>query len=99
MPHWCDAHSGALELIAIPGIDPATALLLSDAAAAALEPNLSRRDRERAESDLSHVLDAVGAMLPGSPTRWTRSEREPASAGDCTTMRWPPLARCAAAIP
>jgi phosphatidylinositol alpha-mannosyltransferase len=57
----------ALELIVIPGIDPAAALLLSDAAAAALEPDLSQRDRERAESDLSDVLDAVGAMLPGSP--------------------------------
>jgi hypothetical protein len=42
-------------------------LLLLDAAAAALEPDLSRRDRERAESYLSHVLDAVGSMLPSSP--------------------------------
>src|SRR4029450_9820405 len=53
----------ALELILIPGIDPATALLISDAANAALEPNLSRPDRERAESDLSNVLDAIGPML------------------------------------
>jgi phosphatidylinositol alpha-mannosyltransferase len=68
----------ALELIAIPGVDPATALLLSDAAAAALEPDLSRRDRERAESDLSHVLDAVGATLPGSPDTLD-SERSRAS--------------------
>ena len=30
-------------------------------------------------------------MLPAQPeTRWTRSEREPASVADCTTMRWPP---------
>ena len=68
----------ALELIVIPGIDPATALLLLDTAAAALEPNLSRRDRERAESDLSHVLDAVGSMLPGSPNTLD-SERARAS--------------------
>jgi phosphatidylinositol alpha-mannosyltransferase len=53
----------AQELVLIPGIDPATALLISDAANAALEPNLSRQDRERAESDLSHVLDAINPML------------------------------------
>ena len=68
----------ALELILIPGIDPATALLVSDAAGATLEPNLSRRDRESAESDLSHVLDAVGPMLPGSPDK-LESERARAS--------------------
>jgi hypothetical protein len=68
----------ALELVLTPGIDPATALLVSDAAAAALEPNLSRRDRERAESDLSHVLDAVGRMLPADPERLA-SERARAS--------------------
>ena len=56
----------AQELVLMPGIDPATALLVSDAANAALEPNLSRQDRERAESDLSHVLDAVNPMLPSS---------------------------------
>jgi hypothetical protein len=49
--------------------DPATALLVSDAANAALEPNLSRHDRERAESYLSHVLDAVDSMHPGSSSR------------------------------
>ena len=59
----------ALELITSPGIDPATALLVTDAAAAALEPNLSRRDRERAESDLSHVLDTVDPLLSSSPER------------------------------
>jgi len=50
--------------VLVPGIDPATALLVSDAANAALEPHLSRHAREHAESDLSHVLDAVGPMLP-----------------------------------
>ena len=59
----------ALELITSPGIDPATALLVTDAAAAALEPNLSRRDRERAESDLSHVLDTVDLLLSSTPER------------------------------
>jgi hypothetical protein len=56
----------ATELVTMPGIDPATALLVLDAAAAALEPDLCRGDRERAESDLSHVLDAVNPMLPAS---------------------------------
>jgi hypothetical protein len=59
----------ALELVLLPGIDPATALLVSDAAAAALEPNLSRRDREQAESDLSHVLDAVVPTLSAGRNR------------------------------
>jgi phosphatidyl-myo-inositol alpha-mannosyltransferase len=59
----------ALELITSPGVDPATALLVTDAAAAALEPNLSRHDRERAESDLSHVLDMVDPPLSSSPER------------------------------
>jgi hypothetical protein len=68
----------ALELVLMPGIDPATALLVTDAATAALEPNLSRHDRERAESDLSHVLDAVGPMLPISSNR-LESERARAS--------------------
>jgi hypothetical protein len=56
----------ALERVLVTGSDPATALLVSDAAKAALEPDLSRHDREHAESYLSHVLDAVGPMLPGS---------------------------------
>jgi hypothetical protein len=68
----------ALELILIPGIDPATALLVSDAAGAALEPNLSRHDRESAESDLSHVLDVIGPMFPGSADK-VASERARAS--------------------
>jgi hypothetical protein len=59
----------ALELVLVPGIDPATALLVSDAANAALVPHLSRHDRERAESDLSQVLDAVGPLLPASSSR------------------------------
>ena len=53
----------AAELVVMPGIDPATALLVLDAAAAALEPELRHGARERAESDLSHVLDVVDAML------------------------------------
>jgi hypothetical protein len=68
----------ALELVLMPGIDPATALLVSDAANAALEPHQSRHDRERAESDLSHVLDAVAPMLPGNSSRLD-SERARAS--------------------
>lgn len=53
----------AMELVLMPGIDPATASRVSDAANAALEPHLSRHARERAESDLSHVLDAIRPML------------------------------------
>ncbi|HEX6758373.1 MAG TPA: hypothetical protein VF086_08150 [Propionibacteriaceae bacterium] len=68
----------AAELVMMPGIDPATALLVLDAAAAALEPDLCQGDRERAESDLSHVLDAVDPMLPASP-RELASERARAS--------------------
>jgi hypothetical protein len=61
----------AAELVRMPGIDPATALLVLDAAAAALEPDLCRGERERAESDLSHVLDIVDPMLPTSPGELT----------------------------
>jgi hypothetical protein len=68
----------ALELVLMPGIDSATALLVSDAANAALQPHLSRHDRERAESDLSHVLDAVGPLLPANSSRLD-SERARAS--------------------
>jgi len=64
----------AAELVTMPGIDPATALLVLDAAAAALEPDLCRGERERAESDLSHVLDTVDPMLPARPSELT-SER------------------------
>jgi hypothetical protein len=64
----------ATELTTMRGTDPATAVLVLDAAAAALEPDLSREERERAESDLSHVLDAVGPMLPACPSELT-SER------------------------
>jgi hypothetical protein len=64
----------AAELVRTPGIDPATALLVLDAAAAALEPDLCRGERERAESDLSHVLDTVDPMLPAS-LRELASER------------------------
>jgi hypothetical protein len=54
---------GAAELALAPRVDPATALLVADAAAAALEPDLCRADREQAESDLSHVLDLVTSEL------------------------------------
>jgi hypothetical protein len=57
----------AAELVMMPGIDPAAALLVLDAAAAALEPELRHGERERAESDLSHVLDVVDAMLRANP--------------------------------
>ena len=59
----------AAELSATPGVDPASALLVSDAAAAALEPDLSRHDRERAESDLSHVLEVVGPVISAAHSR------------------------------
>ena len=39
-----------------------------DAAAAALEPELRHGERERAESDLSHVLDMVDPMLRTNPS-------------------------------
>jgi hypothetical protein len=55
----------AAELALTPGVDPATALAASDAAAAALEPDLGPAEREQAESDLSHVLDLV---TPGLQT-------------------------------
>ena len=57
----------AAELVMMRGIDPAAALLVLDAAAAALEPDLCQGERERTESDLSHVLDAVDPMLPARP--------------------------------
>jgi hypothetical protein len=57
----------AAELVMLPGIDPAAALLVLDAAAATLEPDLRHGERERAESDLSHVLDVVDAMLRANP--------------------------------
>jgi hypothetical protein len=68
----------ATELVMMPGIDPATALLVMDAAAAALEPNLCQGDREQAESDLSHVLDTVDPVRPDGP-RALASERARAS--------------------
>lgn len=64
----------AAELAGSPNLDPASALLLSDAAAAALEPELAPGERERAESDLSHVLTLV---LPGGTT----AEQDRASLG------------------
>lgn len=41
-------------------LDPATALLLSDSAAAVLEADLDTDQRESAESDLSHVIETLG---------------------------------------
>jgi hypothetical protein len=58
----------AAELVMMRGIDPATALLVLDAAAAALEPDLCQGERERIESDLSHVLDAIDPMFLTRPT-------------------------------
>lgn len=43
-----------------PGVDPATALLVAGAAAAALAPGLDRADREQAESDLTRVIELTG---------------------------------------
>jgi len=57
----------ATELVQTPGVDPASALLVSDAAAAALEPDLDQHQREQAESDLSHVLEVVGPGLTSGP--------------------------------
>jgi hypothetical protein len=58
----------AAELVMMRSIDPATALLVLDAAVATLEPDLCQRERERTESDLSHVLDAVDPMLAARPS-------------------------------
>lgn len=52
----------AVELAGYAQLDPASALLLSDAAGAALEPDLSGPQRELAESDLSHVLELLNPM-------------------------------------
>lgn len=47
------------EIAGRPGLDPASALLLADAATSALEPDLDPAEREQAESDLSHLLELV----------------------------------------
>ena len=49
----------AVDLAGSARLDPASSLLLADAAAAALEPELTWHERELTESDLSHVLDAL----------------------------------------
>ncbi len=49
----------AAELGSAPGVDPSTTLLVSDAAAAALEPDLTLAEREQAENDLGHVLEVI----------------------------------------
>jgi hypothetical protein len=53
----------AVEVARRPVVDPASTLLVCDAAAEALEPDLAPGAREGAESALSHVLDLVA--LPG----------------------------------
>lgn len=53
------------EIAGSPTLDPASALLLSDAAATALEPDLDPAEREQAESDLSHVLRLVPSTQIG----------------------------------
>jgi len=53
----------AVEMARTSGVDPATTLLVCDAAAEALELDLPQGNREQAESNLNHVLDLVG--LPG----------------------------------
>jgi hypothetical protein len=57
----------ALAQVAGPGVDPATALLVADAAGAVLDRSGRDASRERAESDLTAVLDLVA--LPASTTR------------------------------
>lgn len=49
----------AVESAQAPGVDPATTLLICDAAGGALDPDLGHHDREQAESALSHVLALV----------------------------------------
>jgi hypothetical protein len=49
----------ALEAARGPGVDPASSLLVCDAAAAALPPDLDVPAREQAESDLGRVLALV----------------------------------------
>lgn len=49
----------AAQLAQGPGVDPASTLLVCDAAGAALERDLSHGSREQAESTLTHVLDLV----------------------------------------
>ncbi len=49
----------AAQLAQDPCVDPASTLLVCDAAAAALELDLSHGAREQAESTLTHVLDLV----------------------------------------
>ncbi len=55
----------ALQTAGAPGTDPATALLLIDAAGAALAPGLDWQERERAENELSLVLGSVLPALAG----------------------------------
>jgi hypothetical protein len=57
----------ALAQVAGPGVDPATALLVADAAGAVLDRTGRDVLREQAESDLTAVLDLVA--LPASTAR------------------------------
>lgn len=49
----------AVQQAQAPGVDPASALLVCDAAGAALERDLTPGAREQAESTLTHVLQLV----------------------------------------
>ena len=59
-PPWFGGAQAALEAARAPGVDPASSLLICDAAAAALPPDLDMPAREQAESDLRRVL----ALIP-----------------------------------
>lgn len=54
------------EIAGSPGLDPASALLLSDAATTALEPDLAPAEREQVESDLSHLLGLIDPARIGA---------------------------------
>ena len=78
----------AAELSVEPSLDPASALLISDAAAAALETDLSRDDRERAESDLSNVLEVVGSAGSDIAGEWERASLSRRLHNDAVSTAW-----------
>lgn len=55
----------AAELSGAAELDPASTLLISDAVATALDPDLTPTQREQAESELSHLLELI--PLPIDP--------------------------------
>ncbi|MET1008087.1 MAG: hypothetical protein ABWX96_21230 [Propionibacteriaceae bacterium] len=66
----------AVEMARQPPVDPATTLLVCDAAGAALELDLTAAEREQAESTLSHVLDlAALSGLEAEQERATLARR------------------------